>query len=1012
MLPVRLSLKGIYSYREEQIIEFDKLTSSLIFGIFGSVGSGKSTILEAITFALYGEMERIGSTENRNYNILNLKSNEMKIDFEFQVKNEDYRAIVSLKRKKNFSEINTPNRIYYKKQEGEWKAQEDFDVEQTIGLSYKNFRRTVIIPQGKFQEFLQLTHGERTKMLSEVFNLQKYDLFDKVSELTKTNNEHLLVNQTQKAELGNIDTDFLLNAENEITELETKTSTKNKVVTSLRLRFQAFDQLKQDFEKQIVYRNAFNNLVQKHDEISAKTKLLTDFESCQLAFKALFENERLAEKELNAQTIQVQALEKQKNDFQMAFDALLARFSTVEKAFQQRDVFRIEAEDLVRIGTIQQSIITEKNLVARMVAGRQKYDDLFKNQQSEKETKKQLSEQIKHQRADLPDALLISELSIWFSNKKNHLLTIESNKKNVEQLRNQVLAVDKEGEKLVTNFKQNDSLQTFRIKIEGEILTVEALLKQLEVRHQLEQYAHDLHDGEACPLCGSAEHPDVLKSEQVHLDLEAAKAKLSGLKGQIKTIETLQLGLSKLDSKRETLMNSLKESEEKVILAEKACKDFVSTFRFEGFSAEDETAAAVLQDKLKKGKLQIEALEKELETLSNKIETQQVEIGKLEEGFAKADKLVDAEKHTQTLRKQELKQLKFQDYENENVDPILQKATAIQAQIIETEKQFIQLEKQRNELKENLVKTESTLEVSLSAKQNSANKLSSIQQDIVFKITNSEFKNKESIVQILNQNIRVSELKQEIESYNREFAIAKDRLQEKENELEGKTFDEADYSKKRQELSEAESELKALESQKSILISQLEENKLKLARILKLEEELTQLNLRKENLSVLAGLFKASGFVRYVSNIYLQQLCNAANTRFHKLTRQSLQLEVDDKENLNVRDFLNDGQLRSVKTLSGGQTFQASLCLALALADSIKSLSQANQNFFFLDEGFGSLDKESLQVVFETLKALRKENRIVGVISHVEDLQQEIGAYLTIVNDSEKGSLVSRSWEE
>ena len=109
---------------------------------------------------------------------------------------------------------------------------------------------------------------------------------------------------------------------------------------------------------------------------------------------------------------------------------------------------------------------------------------------------------------------------------------------------------------------------------------------------------------------------------------------------------------------------------------------------------------------------------------------------------------------------------------------------------------------------------------------------------------------------------------------------------------------------------------------------------------------------------------------------------------------------------------MNEGKVRSVKTLSGGQTFQASLSLALALADNIQQITRSSQNFFFLDEGFGSLDRESLEIVFDTLKTLRRENRIVGVISHVEEMQQEIEAHLRIENDPERGSLIRRSWEE
>jgi exonuclease SbcC len=160
------------------------------------------------------------------------------------------------------------------------------------------------------------------------------------------------------------------------------------------------------------------------------------------------------------------------------------------------------------------------------------------------------------------------------------------------------------------------------------------------------------------------------------------------------------------------------------------------------------------------------------------------------------------------------------------------------------------------------------------------------------------------------------------------------------------------------------------------------------------------------------SLFKASGFVNYISSVYLQNLCNAANDRFFQLTRQNLSLEITPDNNFQIRDFMNGGKERSVKTLSGGQTFQASLSLALALADNIQKITQSNQNFFFLDEGFGSLDKESLSVVFDTLKTLRKENRIVGVISHVEEMQQEIEVHLRIENDSERGSIVHYSWKE
>src|SRR5690606_37687311 len=127
-------------------------------------------------------------------------------------------------------------------------------------------------------------------------------------------------------------------------------------------------------------------------------------------------------------------------------------------------------------------------------------------------------------------------------------------------------------------------------------------------------------------------------------------------------------------------------------------------------------------------------------------------------------------------------------------------------------------------------------------------------------------------------------------------------------------------------------------------------------------KELESLESRAANLKTMESLFKASGFVNYISSVYLQNLCGAANERFFQLTRQKLSLEITPDNNFQIRDYLNGGKVRSVKTLSGGQTFQAALCLALALADNIQKITESNQNFFFLDEGFGSLDKETLDI--------------------------------------------------
>jgi len=232
-----------------------------------------------------------------------------------------------------------------------------------------------------------------------------------------------------------------------------------------------------------------------------------------------------------------------------------------------------------------------------------------------------------------------------------------------------------------------------------------------------------------------------------------------------------------------------------------------------------------------------------------------------------------------------------------------------------------------------------------------------------------------------------------------------------ENIIEGKSFDPVIFAELEKTLRELKENFEEVNSdyirEQSILIKIKQDFNEKI----KLEKEQEKLQHRAANLYTLKQLFKSDGFVSYISTVYLQNLCEVANKRFYKLTRQQLRLEVTDKNEFQVRDFLNNGKVRNVKTLSGGQTFQASLSLALALAESVQQQNKSNQNFFFLDEGFGSLDKESLQIAFDTLKSLRQENRIVGIISHVDELQQEIDVFLNVNNDPFTGSKITGNWQ-
>ena len=211
MLPVKLTLEGIYSYRERQTIDFTRLTEARLFGIFGPVGSGKSTILEAMIYAIYGTIDRLNN--DVKYNVMNLQSDRLFVDFEFRAGEDGrlYRATVECRRnKKRFAEVSSPKYLYHVWEGDEWLPCTREEVVGAIGLTAQNFKRVVIIPQGKFQEFLMLRDKERTDMMMELFGeLRRYDLGGRVAYLEGETTRRVIDLRGQLTGLGEVNREQL-----------------------------------------------------------------------------------------------------------------------------------------------------------------------------------------------------------------------------------------------------------------------------------------------------------------------------------------------------------------------------------------------------------------------------------------------------------------------------------------------------------------------------------------------------------------------------------------------------------------------------------------------------------------------------------------------------------------------------------------------------------------------------------------------------------------------------------
>lgn len=197
MKPVRLSIKGLNSFAQEQIIDFEALSARGLFGIFGPTGSGKSTVLDAITFALYGKIARdSGAKSNEQFININEKSARVALDFEIHAdERRRYRALREIKRKEQGGVLTTQLKFYDITEEEQLLAEKGGEfqeqIKRVIGLTYDDFVKTVVLPQGGFQDFLKLENSDRREVLERLFNLEQYG--EQLAR--KVNAQHLKKNQ-------------------------------------------------------------------------------------------------------------------------------------------------------------------------------------------------------------------------------------------------------------------------------------------------------------------------------------------------------------------------------------------------------------------------------------------------------------------------------------------------------------------------------------------------------------------------------------------------------------------------------------------------------------------------------------------------------------------------------------------------------------------------------------------------------------------------------------------------
>jgi len=1029
MIPIKLSVQGLYSYQKLQEIDFRQLVGSNVFGIFGKVGSGKTSLLEAISFALYGETERLNSRDNRQYNMMNLKSKHLIIDFEFQAGSEGqlYRFVYEAKRNsKKHAEISSTDRRMFIWTNDTWQPigndKDDVAVlsKEILGLDYDNFKRTIIIPQNQFREFLELSPTDRTKMMNQLFKLDQYNLAERVTKLSKVNDEQLSELRGLLAPLDAVTPDAIEGAKSEIGDVLSAIKAKELAIGQLEPEEARLLFLKKQHQQFETAQKELAKWLQDEAIYQKKQQTVAEFERCQLMFQNDLEN-------LKKQRTKQLGLERALTDAQKklvmvsaTLPELVLAHENAKAAYESRELLLQQRNELDTVQTIR----TLQNAIEKKRLERLRNERLRDQQQIEIDGLKNSRQ--KHQKTvdDLADKSRnlehLYEVKNWFTAYKPLKVRadklaeeMQGNETNIEALKHRKNTVltgfpdewgDCELKELPARIQQGIT-DLKRIKTEREAVYQQTLLQE-----KLREYADSLTEGNPCPLCGSVHHPAKHDTSFTKATAEKALTLLKTVETRIEETSGLFLIISTLLTEvRGEMANKKRLIQERGDVV-KALTEHEDTFRWAEFSIADEKIVAVaikqesdLQKKLGEARKAVDTLTTDIEKGSILLTKQTADLATIHSDIAGLAGQIQSEVES-------LKQFMLVDVESWTLVQIEDLRESLDRQYQQTKVVFENAERSKSNGEKEQLGWQKEAQTQTRLLTDTGKELTDLQQLIDDKFSKNAL-TQEQVEQILGNAPDVESEKKKIADYTDKLGGLRNQVADLEKAVANQPFDPAALASLSGELGQLRTEKDSLSKAFGKAETILKTLQNQWAEKQKHQQKNDDLMLRKQDLDEMEKLFRSQGFVNYVSSVYLKNLCESANDRFFKLTNNQLKLELDDKNNFLVRDYLNGGEVRSVKTLSGGQTFQAALSLALALSDNIQHLTKAKQNLFFLDEGFGTLDKDALQTVFKTLKALRAENRVVGIISHVEELQHEVDNYIR-AEVTEEGSKIVRSWEQ
>jgi len=1052
---LKLKALNINSLKGETVIDFTKLlNNNALFAITGPTGAGKSTILDIITCALYGKTARLINKKGHSGNSVNelmaRHTGECYCEVEFEIKGTVYRSSWTQKRARK----NALGKFQSAKMELS-AVQSDKVLKSTLtdvpkyveelsGLDFDRFIQSMMLAQGSFDAFLKAKESDRSTLLEKITGTQIYAKISK--EIYDTYIESKTQIDTDKKVLENT---VLL----EPLELEEKTkelveNRKNKTIYDEKMKellcihtwietlhklqsdILKYDELftsakkekedkKEEFNKlylgnkalniQEIYQKSttlFNVLIAQKEklaclneeqkvlqsDIQVKKTQFTDTENNYKKQKISFETNSVKIKERRALDEQIKSKEKVQNDIQYK----ISTHKNELAALFDIELSKIEEnEELINTTYLQQKEKI-KSSFEKLELSQKEYMRV-ESAVLEKSSKEQSYRQ-KMKQIETVETTIVEYKKVLSNIEKEKELKIELSK----QIEVDTLAKN-EKEKLLLQIQL--TYDTLMQKRENELLII-----------KYEDDRKKLHENDECYLCGSTNHPYIKHSIELNVDetstiIEEQKSlmnieneSLTICKNKLllnnKKVEDIQHELEKLDTTKGTQERFFKD--QKFTLVEDS--ELVLEEEKQNLEKELENISILREEKDIKLK-EKEKLQKEYHLLQE----QDIKIGSIIKAFEEnKNDLSTLLNELHLLNKDAIAILEVQDIEEfeKNITKVY---TDIQTKYNDISKELVTLNTKENSL--------NTQIEDLSIKQtNDEIESKKLQKEFDEVLIENDFNSKDDFTKALLSNeqretltLLCTDIEQRYTSYEALQLETKIKLKEhqesKKNIVIEKTLEEIkeELDIVKEQNDEVQKSIGSIEKELEIDTLNRKNN----------EEKIQELEKKKEHFKVWVKLNEMIGsadgnkFAKFAQGITLDQLINLANQHLNVLSsRYELQRSSDAKQLLEIEvcDSFQGDVIRPVSTLSGGESFIVSLSLALGLSELASQKIAIDS--LFLDEGFGTLDEESLETALNALNLLQSRGKMVGVISHVEALKERIPLQIKIVPKGDGTSFI------